>query len=35
MKFYTPKFNYSEENFNIELSFTTGFIKGSSSFRDE
>ena len=34
MKFYTPKFNYSEENFNIELSFTNGFIKGSSSFRD-
>ncbi len=35
MKFNTSKFNYSEENFKIELSFTSGFIKGSSSFRDE
>ena len=35
MKFNTSKFNYSEENFKIELSFSSGFIKGSSSFRDE
>ena len=35
MKFNTSKFNYSEENFKLELSFTSGFIKGSSSFRDE
>ena len=35
MKFNTSKFNYSEENFKVELSFTSGFIKGSSSFRDE
>jgi len=35
MKFNTSKYNYSEENFKIELNFFSAFIKGSSSFRDE
>ena len=35
IKFFSPKYNFSEENRQIKISLTSGFIKGTNSYRNE